>query len=145
MIEFDFQVSGIKQVSKELNSIAGETQERLLRTVSQTAFDEAQTGADSHTVTGRLARSLQIESGKDQYKISHDLQHAPHAPFVHWGTAPHLIRPKNKKALRWVSGNGFIFAKAVRHPGYKGDPWLIQALDYAKDNFERLAQQVIKQ
>ena len=54
--------------------------------------------------------------------------------FVHFGTKPHVIKPKNKKALRWVGGDNFIFAKKVNHPGYKGDPFLYIA---AKESFSR--------
>ncbi|MDY4155083.1 MAG: hypothetical protein SPH77_00640 [Campylobacter sp.] len=39
-------------------------------------------------------------------------------------TKPHEIKPKTRKFLRWVVSSEFIFAKKVKHPGYKGDPFL---------------------
>lgn len=54
---------------------------------------------------------------------------AQYGPFVHEGTKPHAITPKSKKALRWVSGSRFIFAKKVNHPGTQEDPFLYEALD----------------
>lgn len=51
--------------------------------------------------------------------------------FIHSGTRPHDILPRNKKALRWAvpgSAKGFAFARGVRHPGTKPDPFLHAAL-----------------
>jgi hypothetical protein len=42
---------------------------------------------------------------------------------VLYGTRPHKIETKNKKALRFSYKNldEFIYRKSVYHPGYKGD------------------------
>ena len=38
--------------------------------------------------------------------------------YLEEGTEPHIIKPKNKKALRWKNTNNIsIFAKWVNHPG----------------------------
>ncbi len=115
--------------------------QRVGRLANQ-VFDDVQAGADAHTQTGALADSVQMRSIKDGYEIFHDLQRAPHALFVHWGTRPHVIKPKHKKSLRWVSGNQFIFAQFVNHPGYKGDPYMVRAATDAKDHFEKLKRQL---
>jgi hypothetical protein len=54
----------------------------------------------------------------------------PAALYVVLPTRPHEIRPKRARALRFVptGGRGFVFAKKVNHPGYRGDPFLQQAL-----------------
>lgn len=54
---------------------------------------------------------------------------APYARFIHDGTKPYTIVPREKKALRWVamSYDHFIFAKRVHHPGIKEDPFLYEA------------------
>ena len=41
----------------------------------------------------------------------------PYLHFLEQGTKPHLIRPREKKALRFNAGGSEIFAKLVRHPG----------------------------
>lgn len=40
-----------------------------------------------------------------------------YAPFLEYGTAPHLIFPKEKFALHWMEGGKGRFAKYVKHPG----------------------------
>jgi hypothetical protein len=64
---------------------------------------------------------------------------ARHARFVHDGTGvyaghePWVIRPVNKKRLRWVGTNGrFVFAKSARHFGQRPDPFLANAVESTK-------------
>lgn len=69
--------------------------EQSLAETAQRVFDMVDAAADAHTTTGALARSLDIvRVSANHYEIGHDLAEAPHALFVHWGTKPHVIRPK---------------------------------------------------
>lgn len=45
-----------------------------------------------------------------------------------FGTPAHTIRPRRRKALRFVSGGRVIFATRVRHPGTVGNKFLTRAL-----------------
>lgn len=57
----------------------------------------------------------------------------PASLYVLLGTRPHIIRPRKKKGvLRFEVGGEVVFAKVVRHPGYKGDNFLARALDRAR-------------
>lgn len=55
---------------------------------------------------------------------------APHAKYVHDGTAPHEIRARNARALRfyWPKAGRVVYFKRVQHPGYKGNPFLRDAI-----------------
>ena len=120
------KVSGTQAVRLQMQRLA----RAPFKALAQTAEDVeelAEAGAAKHNKTGALVRSLYLRRIADGFEVGHDLQHAPHAVFVHWGTKPHVIRPKNKKTLRWPSGGAFSFARSARHPGYKGDPWLVRA------------------
>lgn len=65
------------------------------------------------------------------------------AVFVHFGTRPHPIDPVKKKALRWVSNGNFVFAKHVNHPGYKGDPFLYDAVRETMTRLDQYAQRIL--
>ncbi|SHT27460.1 Uncharacterised protein [Mycobacteroides abscessus subsp. abscessus] len=52
---------------------------------------------------------------------------ARYAVYVHEGSRPHLIRPRNAKALRFQIGGRTVFAKLVHHPGTKARPFLRNA------------------
>lgn len=60
------------------------------------------------------------------------------APFLEFGTKPHVIRPRNKKTLSWTEGKRLsgrarsgkaagqrFYAKVVHHPGTKAQPFLL--------------------
>jgi hypothetical protein len=49
----------------------------------------------------------------------------------HDGSPPHIIRPRRKKALRFVAGGRVVFAQRVRHPGTRGTKFLERALPFA--------------
>lgn len=52
---------------------------------------------------------------------------AKYAAAVNDGSAPHIIRPKRRKALRFEVDGQIVFAKSVRHPGARARPFLTQA------------------
>lgn len=147
-------LAGTEDVFARFRELEDTLKPRVLSRLAQAVYDDVQAGADSHTKTGQLARSVKLRPLQDGYEIFHDLQHAPYAPFVHWGSPPHDIGPKDKKALRWATIDtrrfakgikrgatykdakyqaifGFFFAKVVHHPGYAGDPYMVNAANEA--------------
>lgn len=69
------------------------------------------------TTTARRALHSGVEPGQGEKIImylAHGVQYGRH---LEEGTPPHVITPKNKKALRWKGPDGYIFARRVRHPG----------------------------
>lgn len=133
---------GAEDVQRRLATLPEQLREHVLAQMAQIAYDTAFREADAHTQTGALIASLDKRPIEGGWEIGHDLQQAPHALFVHWGTRPHEIRAKNRKALRWPSGNGFLFAKWVKHPGYAGDPWMVHAKDEVVRRFDEIVRRV---
>ena len=81
--------------------------------------------------TGTLERAVQSEVTDGGFRgvVSLNEGVAGHGPCVHEGSRAHVIRPRNKRVLRWPGKGGFVFSKISHHPGYKGDPFLYDALD----------------
>jgi hypothetical protein len=48
----------------------------------------------------------------------------------HDGTAPHIIRARRRKALRFTAGGQVLFRRQVHHPGTTGTLYLTMALPY---------------
>lgn len=139
------QIGDIGGLINRLTAIPVGMEKYVIRNLSQIAYDSAEAGADKHTKTGALRQSLYnrpIEGGR---AVGHDRNRAPYAAFVILGTRPHTIRPKRKQALRWVVGNRFAFAKSVRHPGYRGDNYLLRAATEAVRQFDRIVSDAIRQ
>ena len=81
-------------------------------------------------LTGKLARStyfmIETEQGGQRLEIRQPAK-TPSGQFygfwVREGTPPHDIFPKQARALRFEMDGQIIFAKHVRHPGSKPNPY----------------------
>ena len=69
--------------------------------------------------TGLLKTSIKVIPQGKGYTIVM----AKHGLYVEFGTPPHVIRPKNKKALHW-GGKGGPVVKEVHHPGTAPNPFV---------------------
>ena len=116
-----------------------------LNTVRSAAIKESPVGKGDGS--GNLRRSIQppkMETALRGYVEAN----APYAAAVHDGSEPHDIYPKNAKALAFEVGGsrGYVTSKSgskyykstsgemvivrhVRHPGYRGNPFFVRALD----------------
>lgn len=104
----------------------------VLVSTEQVAEEARQTHRfESHT--GTLERSIQTHTTDVMGEVYLDSGVAKYAVFVHEGSRAHNIFPRRREALRWPKGNDFRFAKQVRHPGTKKDPFVYDALDSQKD------------
>jgi hypothetical protein len=137
-------IKGLDYVVVELGKFGPELARRVVLDMSQIAFTKMQEGASLHSKKGNLLASVFNRAIPNGREVGHDGQRAPHAEFVLFGTRPHIIRPKDKKALRWVSGNGFVFARVVNHPGYLGDNYLETAATDAIKAMPGIVDQAIK-
>lgn len=73
-------------------------------------------------------RNAPVDSGEYRRKIEPDFSKkevvakASHSAPVEYGTAPHIITPKNAKVLAFKVGGKQVFTKKVNHPGTKPNP-----------------------
>lgn len=79
--------------------------------------------------TGALSRSVSVSgqrstasSFRSTVSVPAGLQRRK-AGWTEDGTRPHVIRPRQAKALRFRSGGRIRFAKVVHHPGNPARPW----------------------
>lgn len=92
--------------------------------------------------TGNLSRLNTIESVTDR-EIRYS-NRANYAAAVHQGSRPHAIVPRLKKVLRFAATPGaarlsgtprtgapVVFARRVRHPGAKANPFMTRGLRIA--------------
>lgn len=133
MLKITVRQVGTRDFPTEANVV-----QPVVRDLAQVVYDETQAGADKHTVTRALFQSVFNRSIPHGRSVGHDTGRAPHAEFVLFGTPPHKIRPKNRKILRWGGPGGYIFARVVNHPGYKGDHYLNDAARIAVARFEEI-------
>lgn len=68
---------------------------------------------------GRLKDSINYAVSEDRLRIGTNVEYAP---FVEFKTQPHIIRPRDKRALYWEGAKHPV--KEVHHPGTKAQPFL---------------------
>lgn len=98
-MRFTQDLAGTDAIRRKLEQIGDKLAKRALAETAEEIEDNVGDWAGRHTKpggTGALFRSIVARPRGDgsQWEIGHDLQVAPHALFVHWGTKPHVIRPK---------------------------------------------------
>ena len=140
----EVEIRGVKELLDDLRDFPEEMEKSVLLQMSQIAKQSMQKGAGRHWVTGNLYSSVYNRSITDGRAVGHDTSRAPYAKFVLFGTRPHKIVPNKKKALRWAGPNGFIFAKLVNHPGYRGDDYMEKAKDDALAGFSQFVSKAMK-
>lgn len=113
---------------------------------------------DRHIITSRLRSSIHAET-KQQQRFSYtddkgnvydgslnerfeDMEaiagtNVTYAPHIEFGTAPHVIVPKNKKFLAFKINGETVFAKRVNHPGTKGDSFMRYAAEKQRPNLQK--------
>ena len=104
--------------------------------------EEARRTHNFKSDTSTLERSVKTKVSAEYYADVYLNEHiAEYGPYVHQGTKPHRIMFKRKKALRFLKGGRFIFAKSVHHPGTKADPFLYEALKNSRREINRIFKQ----
>jgi len=84
------------------------------------------------TRTGQLYQSINwLPDGDSSATV---FANAAHAPYVEFGTRPHIINAKNRKALKFAGGGGFIFRRSVHHPGSKPFPFFYTDMTNRQEN-----------
>jgi len=136
---------GVSELIADVKALPVKLEKKVILAMSQIAYNSVQKGAGRHFKTGALFQSTFNRAVPGGRSVGHDGNRAPHAEFVIFGTQPHVIKPKNKKALRWVGPGGFVFAGKVNHPGYRGDDYMSKAKNDAVGAFNSIIQATLKE
>lgn len=123
-------------LDRVLNSPKGEMGVELYkraRRMARHAKNQAPIG--SGPTAGRLKRSIKVYR-HERYTRGQTIRigtSVPYAPYVHEGTRPHLIVPRNPAgALKFVPKGGtmVIITKRVKHPGSRPNRFLTDNVKY---------------
>jgi hypothetical protein len=123
----------LQEVLANYPSIATPIVQRAI-VASQAILAKFTTGATVPIRTGYLVQNWAFEVGNLQARW---YPKAKYAPFVEFGTAPHIIRPVNAKVLANVK-TGQIFGTLVHHPGTQKNPFMERILAAAQPDITTL-------
>ena len=82
--------------------------------------------------TGNLRDSITVRKEGSVYKIGP--VNVDYAAAQEYGAKPHVIVASPGKVLAFKVGGETRFAKSVRHPGNKAQPYIRPAAQWAKEN-----------
>jgi hypothetical protein len=84
--------------------------------------------------TGQLSTSIGYTLSADHNGVIGTVGSGNEIALLHHeGTKPHVILPRTKKTLRFVSHGKIVYAKMVIHPGTKPNRYLTDNLDKVID------------
>ena len=142
---------GVEQTFNRIAEFSEERQRRAIREVTNDVFENLKLFARPHHQTGTLEGNLRhrisgnvgvVWIDNDNMMVNWNGGRVNYVNFVLFGTRPHTIRPKTKKSLRWSGLHGFVFAKRVHHPGYRGDDFLHKAVETTFRNLDTILRRV---
>lgn len=90
--------------------------------------------------TGALLRSLDHKRLKSSVRIRVGSKEAFYAPWLEYGTSPHVIKPRNRKALS-IGGSAYASAN---HPGIRPHPFLRRSMDETRRRVVDIAARSIR-
>lgn len=115
-----------------VNDLDGPVIRDLLRRMTRVKFEARKL---VRVRTGRLLTSIDTRVGatvKGPYvAVVAGGKGITYTGYEHDGTAPHIIRARRRKYLRFMIDGQVVFRKQVRHPGTTGTLFLEMALPYA--------------
>lgn len=141
------KVGTTKEIFEALDKMTDTSQ--MIKNVTAATHKEVKNQAKKHFIKGTLHRNILMKTkggagivwiADDDMLVSWRGKRINYATFVLFGTRPHLIKAKNRKALRFSYKNldEFVYRKSVRHPGYKGDDFLHSAAKKVFENLDKL-------
>lgn len=133
------EITNLKTTIKALEDLDKQTAKAAIRKTTQKMWENTRFFAKPHFKKGNqleknIRHKIKDETGivwiDDANMLVNWRGKINYVKFILYGTKPHTIKPKTKKALRFYYKNldKFIFSKTVHHPGYKGDNFLKKAI-----------------
>ena len=134
------RIEGMEKLLKALNSLS-----KLHAAISRRLADTIRSNAErlAPARTGRLRRSIRVAEGAGGYMVLMGGREAPYAPFVEYGSRPHIIRARRAMALRFEVRGEIVYAKYVRHPGTRAQRILARAIELSLRELDGIVSRIL--
>lgn len=109
-------------------AVALDAAELLVTDVTRRVFNRAIVLTPVRTGNLRAQNNMRVQRTA-KGALGEVFNDTEYAAAVHNGNKAYTVRPRHRKALRWLSKSGdVVFAKSARIPARRGRPWLTRAL-----------------
>jgi len=118
----------IRLAKDELERIAATGAGKLVAQTTRRTLNRGRVLSPWDTGNLRASHTMSIRRLKRKRVVGRVTTRVKYALAVHEGAAPHVIRPKRKKALKFKMGGRTVIVRKVNHPGNPARPWLRRAM-----------------
>jgi len=148
----NFSIDGLKEINRTLSAIDKSLYPELVVALTDDAYANVKKGSKKHIQSGNLDDNIAFKVSRNRLTgevfiednammVDWKGKKVNYALFVLFGSRPHPINPKHKKALRFSSVGKFVFAKGIKkHPGYKGDNFLHDGVQETFNKIDKIFQ-----
>lgn len=157
MADFNIEIQNLPALQKAMRNFSGIASPILQKALQAAEFVFQKNTLKGNPIPWRTGNLLQsFRFGISPFRASWGPT-AYYAPFVEFGTRPHIIRPVRAKVLAWRSGGGAsyvtsksgkqyykkteggtTFASLVHHPGTKPSRFMEKLVDKSASEISRL-------
>ena len=143
MATFQVSIPNLPKLQEALASYPSISQPIFQKAIvaAQAILAKYTTGATVPIRTGYLVQNWAFEIGD---LTARWYPKAAYAPYVEFGTGPHIIRAVNKRTLANTE-TGQIFGPVVHHPGTKANPFMERIVAAAHPDINVLFGQALEQ
>jgi len=134
-MSYEVRIAGDQKVMTILNKLKY-LHIALLEELQDQVYEKARRNVPVRT--GLLRSSIEKGGFGDFLYVSMGNPRAYYAPYVEYGTRPHMIYPRHAQALRFEVRGKVVFAKYVRHPGTKPQYVMRRSTEEALKEFRRI-------
>ena len=133
-MEIKINIRGPSLLAAAFEKLPFDTHNKMRLAMLRGMRDIQETARTQHRFTSRTAtleRAVETKIVSDSPLVGSvyiNEAMAPYGKYIHEGTKAHFIRPRTRKALRFVGAGGrFFFSKGHMVRGIKADPFLLNA------------------
>jgi len=143
MASFQVSIPNLPKLQEALASYPSISQPIFQKAIvaAQAILAKYTNGTTVPIKTGNLVQNWAFEIGT---LTARWYPRASYAPYVEFGTAPHIIRAKNAKSLANTQ-TGQFFGPVVHHPGTKANPFMERIVAAAQPDIDSLFVQALEQ
>jgi len=142
MSKFEIEIKGLDKLQRAVKSSPKMVHGELSKTIKTSVdFIRPIMRGEAPNKSGKLSYNIRAHARGLEGSVGPNLGITPYAIYVHDGTEPYIIRPKNKKALYWKGALHPV--KLVHHPGITANPFVERTFGQIKSPIERIFQKTV--
>lgn len=121
----------------ELDQAAAPALEHAVRTMADATADHIHQAAARHRRTGAMERAIGVRvTGHGTGTVATVTAGGPTAHLIVGGVRPHVIRAHGRALPIGLAGGVQSFREAVRHPGFRADPFVARGIEAAQADID---------